>query len=220
MSLKLIGAGFGRTGTLSMKLALEELGFGPCYHMAEVLRNPSHDRHWLRATRGEAIDWSQIFAPYQATVDWPAAYFWRELVASYPDAKVLLNVRDEASWYKSISNTILTVLPAPRAENSNASEEHRQMTRELILDGTFGGRYTDETHVKSVFRNHNAAVIDAIAADRLLVYETGDGWGPLCAFLGVDVPDSPYPKTNSTAQFLDRRTWRTGDEAGSASSGA
>ncbi|MEM7407655.1 MAG: sulfotransferase family protein [Pseudomonadota bacterium] len=219
MSLKLIGAGFGRTGTLSMKLALEQLGLGPCYHMAEVLKNPSHDRHWLAATRGESIDWSDIFASFQATVDWPAAYFWRELLDVYPDAKVLLNVREETSWYKSISNTILKVLPAPPSEHSKATEEHRQMTRELILERTFDDRYTDEDHVRSVFRQHNAAVIDAVAPERLLVYQSGDGWEPLCAFLGVDVPDAPYPKTNSTEQFLDRRTWRSDTDASTGPSG-
>ena len=207
LSLKIIGAGFGRTGTLSMKHALEQLNAGPCYHMLEVLRNPHHDPLWLAALHREPAQWEAIFEHFPATVDWPAAFFWRELHAAYPGAKVILSVRDPERWYQSVTNTIYKALTGPPRPGSKASDEHRQMTRELILERTFGGRFTDKAHAISVFNQHNDAVRETVPAKQLLVYETGSGWEPLCTFLGADIPDTPFPRVNSTEEFNAPRAW-------------
>lgn len=106
MALKVIGAGFGRTGTLSLKTALEELGFGRCYHMREVLKNPSHWKRWAEIIGGGKADWETLLQGYQSSTDWPVAAYYRELMAVYPDAKIILTVRDPESWYKSIMGTV------------------------------------------------------------------------------------------------------------------
>jgi hypothetical protein len=207
MSLQIIGAGFGRTGTLSMKYALEQLGVGPCYHMLEVLRNPDHDPLWLAALHGEQVRWEDVFGHFQATVDWPAAFFWRELAGAYPEARVLLSVRDAERWYTSMSNTIYKALTGPPRAGRTHSDEHRQMTRELILERTFNERFTDKAHAIAVFNRHNEQVRDTVPAKRLLVYETGSGWEPLCNFLGCDVPKEDFPRVNSTDEFNAPKAW-------------
>lgn len=208
MSLKIVGAGFGRTGTLSMKAALETLGFGPCYHMAEVIQHPEHDRVWLAATRDQGVNYDDVFANYQATVDWPAASFWRDILAQYSGAKVLLTLRDPEAWYQSVSNTIYNALTREPNPESPVTKEHRTMTRELILERVFDGRFEDKDHAINVFNTHNNTVKAQVPADRLCVYETGSGWEPLCEFLGVSVPDEPFPHTNTTAQFNEPGRWK------------
>lgn len=207
MSLALIGAGFGRTGTLSMKYALEQLGAGPCYHMLELLRRPQHDAIWAAALHGEAVDWAHVFTDFKATVDWPAAYFWRELLTAWPDARVLLTLREPERWYASVTNTIYKALTGPPRPGRTSSDEHRQLTRELILERTFSGRFTDKAHAIDVFNQHNDEVRDTVPADQLLVYEPGSGWEPLCRFLGCDVPDTDFPHVNSTAEFHQPNAW-------------
>lgn len=209
MSLAVIGAGVGRTGTMSLKLALERLGLGPCYHMLEVLANPAHDPIWHAATRGEPVDWDALFAGYRSAVDWPVAAFWRELCVHYPDAKLVLSVRDSKQWHASVMDTIFKALSSDPKPGDEQARVHRAMTRELILDRTFRGRLDDPAHAISVYEQHNRAVTDAIAADRLLVYEIGSGWEPLCAFLDLPVPDEPYPRRNTRSEFHDRHMWRT-----------
>ena len=206
MPLSVIGAGFGRTGTMSLKLALEMLGVGPCYHMLEVRKNPSHRPVWLQATRHQPVDWDALFIDYNSGVDWPIATFWRELSEYYPDAKFILTQRDPQRWYKSISNTIFKSLTGPPEDD----QERRVMPSELILERTFGGKHTDEQYVIDTYLAHNQAVIDILDRDRLLVYDTGSGWGPLCEFLGLPVPEEDYPNTNSTAEFQSRMQQRTG----------
>lgn len=209
MTLAVIGAGLGRTGTMSLKLALERLGFGPCYHMLEVLANPAHDPVWHAATRGEPVDWDALFAGYASAVDWPVAAFWRELADRYPDAKVILSVRDPKQWHRSVMDTIFRALSSIPDPGDTQACVHRAMTRELILDRTFDGRMDDPAHAIEVYEHHNRAVKNGISADRLLVHETGGGWEPLCALLGCPVPDEPYPRRNTRAEFHDRHMWRT-----------
>jgi hypothetical protein len=205
MTLELIGAGLGRTGTLSLKSALETLGFGPCYHMIEVLRAPERARHWLEQTRSASHDWDTLFQGYRATVDWPAAAFWRELAARYPDAKVLLSLRDADRWHESVMNTIHQVLTqAPPRSAPPLLQDFHEMVHTLIYQQTFGGRLDDRVHARRVFEAHNQAVIDAIPAERLLVYRPGDGWEPLCRFLDVPVPDGEFPHLNDTAFYRER----------------
>ena len=180
MALELIGAGLGRTGTLSLKSALERIGYGPCYHMMEVLVAPERARHWLEQTPSGSHDWDAIFHGFRATVDWPAAAFWRELVERYPDAKVLLSRRDADRWYESMMNTVYhTMTLGPPEGAPEVLHDFHKMVYALIFERTFGGRLEDRSHAKRVFETHNQSVIDAIPASRLLVYEPGDGWEPI-----------------------------------------
>lgn len=200
MALKVVGAGFGRTGTLSMKLALEMLGVGPCYHMVEVFKNPHHAEIWSAAADGP-VDWESIFAGYQSTVDWPSTFFWRELANHYSDAKVILTVRSTESWLNSMHQTILRVMQGEPPEGVDIAKAQHQMARKLVLERTFGGKADDDAHLASVYERHNEEVRRSIPADRLLVFEAKQGWEPLCKFLGVPVPDAPYPKVNSAEEF-------------------
>ncbi|MDX1528057.1 MAG: sulfotransferase [Gammaproteobacteria bacterium] len=195
MSLEVIGAGFGRTGTESMKLALEQLGFGPCHHMKEVLANPEQLQIWRAIARGDPPDWEAAFAGYGSAVDWPSAFFWRELSEVYPEAKIILTVRTSESWHKSMSNTIFKVL--------EASTDPESIGLKLIAERVFGGRFLDRDHAVAVYEKNNADVQAALEDDRLLVYHLGDGWEPLCRFLDRPVPDSPFPRSNSTAEFTE-----------------
>ena len=191
MPLQLIGAGLGRTGTASTKLALERLGLGRCYHMGEVIAEPERMVGWLEAAQGRP-DWDAIFRGYGACVDYPAASFWRELAAHYPDAKVLLNVREPEKWFESVNETILNpafvdaARGAPPYDFLNAT-----------VYSTMDGRMAEREFMVEHFQRHVAAVQEAIPADRLLVYEVKDGWAPLCAFLGLPVPAEPFPRVNS-----------------------
>ncbi len=200
MALKLIGAGFGRNGTKTLKDALEQIGYGPCYHMFEVGARPDHVKAWHDAAKGNLPDWDQIFEGFVATVDWPACNFWRQLMAHYPDAKVILSVRDPDAWAASMDKTIFDTWRHPVAPD-HPSFELRKMTRALIMDGTFGGNIEDKDHVLEVYRAHNEAVKREVPSDNLLVYRVSDGWVPLCEFLGAPVPDVEFPHTNTTAAF-------------------
>ena len=207
MTLVLIGAGFGRTGTASLKIALEKLGLAPCYHMLEVFSHPDHAPLWHAAASDPRIAWEGPLAGYSATVDWPGCYFWRELAERYPDAKVLLSVREPGSWYRSVRDTIYQPLTDPPGVMPPG---WREMTRDLILEGTFGGRLDDRDHAISVFERHNEAVKRAIAPRRLLVYEASEGWEPLCRFLGRPVPAEPFPRVNTTDEWRERMAAATG----------
>jgi len=202
MALKVVGAGFGRTGTLSLKAALETLGFGPCYHMAEVFPRPEHIAMWHRLAFTNFMDWDLIFHGFQATVDWPAARWWREIAAHFPDAKVLLSVRDPEAWYKSMIDTIYQPMKSPVPEGApELVRLQNEMARKAILSETFGNRFEDKSHAIEVFNRHNQEVRDAIAPARLLVFDVREGWAPLCRFLEVPVPDELFPRLNDTATF-------------------
>jgi len=215
MTIKVVGAGFGRTGTLSLKAALEKLGFDKCYHMLEVGTNEGHVAAWRAIARGDKVDWNELFAGYQASVDWPSCNFWREQLEAFPDAKVILSQRDPESWYASVMNTIYPSSVAARSVEDPNVRAHMEMAFEVIWDGVFDGRMDDKDHVIGVYLAHNQHVIDSVPADRLLVFEAVDGWAPLCEFLGCAVPEEDYPSTNSTAEFTDRvRAMREGAEGG------
>ncbi len=193
MGLSVIGAGFGRTGTDSLKTALEKLGYGPCFHMHEVMADPEKIKLWRGLADGATPDWDLAFAGYKATVDWPAAFYWRELAAHYPDAKILLSTRDAESWYKSMDKTILDVV--------RNSKDRESLGVKLIGEQVFAGRLDDRDHIIRTFNQNVAAVQAAFSADRLLTYHIGDGWEPLCRFLGCDIPDEPYPHKNRPEDF-------------------
>lgn len=191
MPLEVIGAGLGRTGTLSLKLALEQLGFGPCYHMLEVHAVPERFEHWNRIAAGEEIDWEEVFAGFRSTVDWPACNYYRALLARYPRAKVILSLRDPESWFRSTQATIF----------SDAVQSRTPPSVVKILTDVMGPDLRDRARCIAAFERHNAEVKASVSADRLLVFEAAQGWEPLCAFLGVPVPDAPFPSVNSTEQF-------------------
>ncbi|WP_233507847.1 sulfotransferase family protein [Spongiactinospora gelatinilytica] len=210
--MKVIGAGIGRTGTLSLKAALERLGYAPCFHGRHVLDHPERLAAWQAAADGERVDLPALFDGYAASVDWPGAAFWRELVAAYPQAKVILTVRDSQSWYDSVAKTIYPMFGSsadPRAAEAlrvvPGLDVMTDFTRRLIWDGPFfGGRFEDRDHAIAVFEEHNAAVRREVPAERLLVIEPGSGWEPLCSFLGVDPPDESYPHLNDPGRFWGR----------------
>jgi len=202
MPLKVIGAGFGRTGTLSLKIALERIGFGPCYHMMEVFPRPDHVARWHRLAFERSMDWDEIFRGFNATVDWPAARWWREIAAHFPDAKVLLSVRDPEAWYKSVTDTIYQPMKSPAPDGApELVRLQSEMARKAILSETFDNRFEDKAHTIEVFQKHNQAVRDAIDPARLLVFDVREGWGPLCRFLEAPIPDEPFPRLNDTATF-------------------
>lgn len=211
MTLKVIGAGFGRTGTKSLQVALEELGFAPCYHMTTLLQRPGDGKTWRAATAGEPIDWRTFLAAYEATVDWPGCTFYQELMAAFPEAKVLLNVREPEQWYASAAATIYGATSGiPRIVRiiRPALGNVIDMVNELIWQKTFDHRFTDRDHAIAVFTAHNEEVQRVVPPERLLVYSVQEGWEPLCRFLEVPVPDKPFPHRNDMAEFQRMMTWR------------
>lgn len=200
--LDVIGTGFGRTGTLSLKLALERLGFGPCHHMIELIDNSEQLRLWARVAEGETPDWDTIYSGYRATVDWPGVRFWRRLTGHFPNAKVILTVRDPQRWYRSAYESIYRVRSIPMDEP--LAKRRREVVGRLVWDGEFDGRFADAEYAIRVFTQHNEAVRREVPADRLLEFKVGQGWEPLCDFLGVPVPDEPFPRSNDRREFAER----------------
>jgi hypothetical protein len=209
MALKIIGAGMGRTGTASLKVALETLNIGKCYHMTEVLKNPEYIRYWINAAEGSA-DWDKIYSGYSATVDNPGCNYWKELAAYYPEAKVILTTRDANMWFDSTNETIHSVEFARFMKNSAFGE----MIQKTMWD-RMDNRMQDREYMVEFFNKRSAEIIDSIAAERLLVYRVGDGWEPLCEFLDVPVPDMDFPHINSrneTKKLLASMMTASGDQ--------
>jgi Sulfotransferase domain len=209
--MKVIGAGFGRTGTASLKAALEVLGFGPCYHMFEVFMNPEHIPFWEQASRGEKVDFAALFEGWPSVVDWPACSFYRELMELYPDAKVVLSVRDPERWYQSCLATIYPAStqapPVSDPDKSDSAEPEfvgPEFINRLIWQGTFHGRFEERDYAVELFNRHTAEVRQHVPPDRLLVFDVKEGWEPLCNFLGVPVPpDQPFPHLNDRASYVE-----------------
>lgn len=200
MPLKVIGSGFGRTGTMSTKIALEQLGFGPCHHMTEVMGNPGQPAFWDAHAAGQDVDWGEVFADYQAQVDFPGASVWHELVIAFPDAKVIHTERPADEWWASYSKTINKFwISQDRLELPPPVAAIFGTMRQLLVDGVFGGTDRD-TCVKAYTRN-NEKVRDTVPADRLLVFTPTDGWDPLCRFLDVPVPGTAFPRSNARDEF-------------------
>lgn len=214
--MNVIGAGFGRTGTTSLKAALEALGFGSAYHMTEVFTHPEHVRFWEAARRGERVDWEGFFSGYGVAVDWPACAFYAELMEAFPEAAVILTVRDPQRWYESTRDTIygmhgISSGPAPlRLAFALAGIFAPGVTGivrladEIVWKDTFDGRFENRPHAIETFGRHNEKVRRHVPPERLLVYDVKEGWGPLCDFLGVEVPDGPFPHLNDTAEMRRR----------------
>ena len=204
MTIKVIGAGFGRTGTLSLKMALETLGFDKCYHMMEVFGHPEHLEVWSAGHRGESVDWDELFEGYQASVDWPSCNLWREQMARYPEAKVVLSIRDPESWYTSIMATIYESSRRALESTDSQTQQGGKWAHEIIWDPIFDRRMEDKDHCIKVFLKHQETVKEEVPADRLLVFQASDGWVPLCEFLNLPVPAEGYPRVNTTAEFNER----------------
>lgn len=198
--LKLIGAAFPRTGTMSVKNALESLGFGRCYHMQEVWENPEHIPIWAATCDGEMPDWRNFLAGYAVTLDTPACLYWKELASAFPDAKVLLLQRDPESWYESMYSTVYQVIMGPKGKSDPAL----QMVRRLFFEQYMAGRFDDRDFAIRIYQRYCEDVIQNVPRDRLLVYEVSQGWAPLCDFLGYDVPNKPFPTKNSRNEFRAR----------------
>ena len=199
MTLRVVGAGLGRTGTNSLKIALERLLGEPCYHMIEVFGHlDDHVPAWHAAARGEPVDWDRLLEGYGAAVDWPASAYWEQLAAAAPDAMILLSVRPADEWWRSASTTIFTAI-----DGMAGSPWHHMITD--MMANTFTPSLGDRELAIAAYEAHNAHVIATAPADRLVVWNTGEGWGPLCHALGLAVPDEPFPHTNSTEEFLSRR---------------
>lgn len=197
MALKVVGSGLGRTGTKSMQTALNMLGFGPCHHMVEVFAHPESMALWIEAGHGRG-DWDKIFADYKSMVDFPGAHYWRQLAAHYPNAKVLHTERDADMWFDSTQATILAPGSPVALDEGPMAPFFQSFTKD------FRAHMHDRAFMTDYFRRHNEEVKRTIAPERLLVYEAGQGWEPLCKFLGVPVPDAPYPSENSSAEFQAR----------------
>ena len=191
MALTIIGAGLGRTGTASLKVALEELGMGHCYHMTEVLQDPPRGKAWVEAAKGNA-DWDTIFDGFTGSVDYPGCTFWEELADYYPDAKIILTTRDPVRWWESVNETIMSEMLVEGIKGSPFGE----LMQRIVFD-TVDNRMRDKDFMVSYFENRNAEIIEKVPADRLLVYQVREGWGPLCEFLSVSAPDGEFPRINS-----------------------
>jgi hypothetical protein len=196
MALEVVGAGVGRTGTHSLKLALEQLLGGRCHHMTEIIADPPQAAAWTDAIEGREVDWQQLLDGYVAQVDWPGASFWREIHEANPDALVLLSTRDPESWYRSASNTIfLPIEPAPPG-----LEAWFGTAMPKLFETRFSADLGNPGAMIEAFEAHNAAVRAGVPADRLLEWTVTDGWEPICARLGLAVPDEPFPLTNTTSE--------------------
>ncbi len=198
MDLRVIGAGLGRTGTESLKLALEHLLGQRCYHMWEVIAHPDHAPVWTAAARGKLPNWSELLQGYGAAVDFPAAAFWPELMEAFPESLILLSVRDTESWWQSISRTafpfVLSLPPSPIKEMIDTLFEER-----------FTTNVTDEAAAKAAFESFNERVREGVAPERFLEWRPEEGWAPICAALGMPIPDEPFPHVNTREEFIRER---------------
>ena len=201
MSLKVIGAGVGRTGTYSLKLAIAQLGFGPCHHMEEVARAmPVQLPLWQAALAGNA-DWTAIYDGFNSAVDWPTARFFSELNVAYPEAKFILGYRDPESWADSFGETIYALISKTEDPPEHLREWLNMCTEVIRQTGIPMG--ADREGLATAFTAHVAAVKEAIPEERLLVFQAKEGWEPLCAFLEVPVPEESFPRTNNRNEFWD-----------------
>ncbi|MBK8983269.1 MAG: sulfotransferase [Ignavibacteria bacterium] len=215
MSLKIIGTGLGRTGTYSLKLALEHLGFGKCFHMTELFQHPEKVKYFIQAEKGEQVKWDELFNGYRSAVDYPAARYFRQLYEYYPDAKFIHTLRDPDEWYESALHTIFMARNpdlrkftqfALRFPFSTVVRKRFKvfMYNRKLMDLEFGKDLKNKNKVISSFKKHTENVLKHIPAERLLMFNAAEGWKPLCEFLNVSIPDVKFPYSNNRQEFLNR----------------
>lgn len=202
MSIRVVGAGLGRTGTMSLKLALERMLGGRCYHMIEVFGRTDDAGVWRRAFDGDPPDWRVFLDDFRAVVDWPAVSFWREMSDAFPDALVLLSVRDTDAWWASANGTIFDVM-RHGAPSDPAMLEWWEMTQRMMA--AFSPDWTDRATATAAYERHNDDVRATVPPERLLEWQAADGWPPICAALDLPVPDEPFPHVNTTEDFRQMR---------------
>jgi len=212
MSLQVIGAGVGRTGTESLKLALEQLGFSKCYHMFELMKNPEHLVEWGKLEAGQQPDYDKLFNGYSSTVDFPACIYYKEFLERYPDAKVILTVRDADKWFDSASKTVFRPIPGILlgvirfmgmfSHKAKMFPKIYEYAKRIGHQHFFDGKITDREHCKTVYLAWNEEVKRNLPPDKLLVFDVRQGWEPLCRFLNVPVPTNPFPQANKGENFL------------------
>lgn len=199
VSLRVVGAGLGRTGTNSLMTALEMILPGECHHMYKVFVN-DEGATWRDIGRGQTDLLSKVMENYVASVDWPSAAYWEQLAAENPDALILLSVRESGEkWFKSATDTIFGAM------EGSPDSPWKEMVTELIFDTFAGGDLTDKDACIAAYEAHNDYVRKNADPARLLEWQATDGWEPICERLGVPVPSDPFPHTNSTEDFLGRR---------------
>lgn len=204
MTLEVIGAGFGRTGTTSLQAALHQLGYAHCHHMRKVVRNPQQVDYFLAAANGEKMDWDKVFEGFDAAVDWPASKYYKELAEYYPEAKVILSVRDSEGWYKSTKNTIYRIadsFPYWMVVTIPHLKKTKSMMIDTVWDGVFDGKFAEKDIAIKVYEENTEEVKRSIPKHRLLIHEAKEGWQPLCEFLNKPIPDTPYPRTNEAKEI-------------------
>ena len=201
MTLAVIGSGFGRTGTASLKRALGILAFGPCHHMEDVFGDPAQVIQWRAFVEGEQVDWGEVFNGYRSQVDWPGALAWRELASAYPDAKIIHSVRPDDAWWASFSSTIGKLLTNYQTLSLPGHVTAMLDVMHEALEDTFRCPLTDREGILAAYRRRTEEVRAHIPRERLLVFDVAEGWEPLCAFLKVPIPQEPFPRTNSTREF-------------------
>lgn len=215
MELKVIGAGLGRTGTVSLKAALEKLGYTKCYNFPELITHPESISQWENLSQGTQVNWEQLFGGYQSIVDYPGCYFYKEIFEKYKNAKVILTLRDPDKWYTSTLKTIYNPRLPPKQLISlflkvPFSKKIRTIPRvirfydQLIWKGMFGGRFEEKDHALAVYKQHTKEVQHVVPPEQLLVYRVEEGWKPLCEFLNKPIPsDEPFPHLNIGKDFKD-----------------
>jgi hypothetical protein len=214
MPLKVIGAGWGRTGTESLKIALEQLGFDRCYHGFELFNDGARLKYWKQLHETGTTDFEALFKGYQAAVDFPSARYYRELMQQYPEAKIILTVREASGWYDSCAATIFKkpepVKFALLKMLGKISTKLAYIPRiyyhiqDFLYKDTFHGKIENKEAMMLLYDQWNEEVKRTVPPERLLVYEVRQGWEPLCRFLGVPVPATPFPSTNSKENFQKR----------------
>jgi Sulfotransferase domain len=203
MSLRIVGAGWPRTGTTSLKIALETLLSSRCYHMYDLFSEPAHIEIWEQGLKGDMSGVHRVMTGYGAALDWPASFFWRELLAANPEAVVLLSVRDSLEWWRSMSATIVPISEDGR-ELSGDTGRYRPMMTTLMRKATGADDWSYRGAVLAAYERNTAHVRDECPPGRLVEWSPGDGWGPICAALGVPEPDRPFPWVNTSTQFNER----------------
>jgi hypothetical protein len=202
MTLKILGAGFGRTGTNSLRVALGYLGYNTCYHMFEVKENPEHVHFWNQAYVEDNADWECFFKSYHAAVDWPAAAFWKQITSAFPQVKIIVTVRDPDEWYESVSQTIFKTMTHWEHFKNIETQRRLKMAKRIILDGIFSGQYGDKAHCLAIYQHHIEKVRETIPPGKFLEYNVSEGWDTLCEFLNKDSPDISFPHTNTRESFF------------------